>query len=79
MIDYSKFTGTITVIPAGVVTTKNIKHELINSKGARSLLNVSEGKWDYWRRMGWLPEPIRKEGKKHLYRISDINKLKELL
>ena len=80
MIDYSSFTGTITVVPPGVGTTKDVETpELICSKGARTLLNVTEGKWDYWRREGKLPEPFRAFRRKYFYRIVDIEKLKELL
>lgn len=80
MIDYNSFTGTITVVETGVGSKKpDETPNLITSKGAKALLKVTDGKWDYWRRMNLLPEPYRNAGKKFYYRIVDIEKLKELL
>lgn len=79
MIDYSSFTGTITTIPTGVVTKGVETPDLVTSKGAMSILKVSVGKWDYWRREGKLPEPYRVYGRKYFYRLVEIEKLKKLL
>lgn len=80
MIDYSSYTGTITVIETGVGSKAPIETPpLISAKGARTLLNISVGKWDYLRRTGQLPEPVKRYAKQYQYRLSDIKKLKELL
>ena len=80
MIDYSSFTGTITVVETGVSSTKDVgTPDLVTSKAAIAFLKIKIGKWEYWRKANRLPEPYRVIGKKHLYRISDIEKLKELL
>lgn len=80
MIDYSKFTGTITVVPPGVGASKDVETpDLVTSKGAMSILKVTVGKWDYWRREGKLPEPYRVHGRKYFYRLVEIEKLKKLL
>lgn len=80
MIDYSSFTGTITVVETGVTSTKDVgTPDLVTSKGAMSILKVSIGKWDYLRRVGKLPEPYRVNGRKYFYRLVEIEKLKKLL
>lgn len=69
MIDYSKFSGTITIIETGVSSTKDFETpDLVTSKGAMSILKVTIGKWDYLRREGKLPEPYRVYGRKYFYR-----------
>lgn len=80
MIDYSSYTGTITVVPTGISSKKpDETPNLISAKGARTLLNVSVGKWNYWRRTNQLPEPVKRFAKQYQYRLKDIEKLKELL